>query len=185
MTPSSMSAWRAAGGFMASWSHAGERRTGPHSRIDRPASVLRIVRPARPSSSGGARGWRFPALRFHGPRLCSGVARRLRVEFDAPHHVPISMRPTLLLALAFVALLSTACTRSPAPVDAATSSSPGPAPAEPAAANPPASPAARSEEHTSELQSLMRISYAVFCLKKNKNKYKYHNYNKQTHIITT
>src|SRR3546814_9009607 len=29
---------------------------------------------------------------------------------------------------------------------------------------------ARSEEHTSELQSLMRISYAVFCLKKNKNK---------------
>src|SRR3546814_2903409 len=32
----------------------------------------------------------------------------------------------------------------------------------------------RSEEHTSELQSLMRISYAVFCLKKKKNKkYKY------------
>src|SRR3546814_4471597 len=28
----------------------------------------------------------------------------------------------------------------------------------------------RSEEHTSELQSLMRISYAVFCLKKTKNK---------------
>src|SRR3546814_7885631 len=35
----------------------------------------------------------------------------------------------------------------------------------------------RSEEHTSELQSLMRISYAVFCLKK-KNKYttETHNY---------
>src|SRR3546814_7070331 len=30
----------------------------------------------------------------------------------------------------------------------------------------------RSEEHTSELQSLMRISYAVFCLKKKKNKKK-------------
>src|SRR3546814_10800280 len=30
--------------------------------------------------------------------------------------------------------------------------------------------AARSEEHTSELQSLMRISYAVFCWKKKKNK---------------
>src|SRR3546814_9640461 len=30
------------------------------------------------------------------------------------------------------------------------------------------SPYARSEEHTSELQSLMRISYAVFCLKKKK-----------------
>src|SRR3546814_6990325 len=29
----------------------------------------------------------------------------------------------------------------------------------------------RSEEHTSELQSLMRISYAVFCLQKNKKKY--------------
>src|SRR3546814_9213260 len=39
----------------------------------------------------------------------------------------------------------------------------------------------RSEEHTSELQSLMRISYAVFCLKKKKqnkntiNQYKTHN----------
>src|SRR3546814_3677049 len=30
----------------------------------------------------------------------------------------------------------------------------------------------RSEEHTSELQSLMRISYAVFCLKKKKTKQK-------------
>src|SRR3546814_4622792 len=30
---------------------------------------------------------------------------------------------------------------------------------------------ARSEEHTSELQSLMRISYAVFCLKKKNNEY--------------
>src|SRR3546814_8836592 len=38
--------------------------------------------------------------------------------------------------------------------------------------------ALRSEEHTSELQSLMRISYAVFCLKKKKKKHhdKYHNY---------
>src|SRR3546814_6979194 len=30
-------------------------------------------------------------------------------------------------------------------------------------------PVNRSEEHTSELQSLMRLSYAVFCLKKNNN----------------
>src|SRR3546814_5791408 len=30
-------------------------------------------------------------------------------------------------------------------------------------------PQVRSEEHTSELQSLMRISYAVYCLKKKKN----------------
>src|SRR3546814_1698932 len=35
----------------------------------------------------------------------------------------------------------------------------------------PADGRARSEEHTSELQSLMRISYAVFCLKKKKRKY--------------
>src|SRR3546814_1050001 len=32
----------------------------------------------------------------------------------------------------------------------------------------------RSEEHTSELQSLMRISYAVFCLKKKKTRTKHH-----------
>src|SRR3546814_1016972 len=32
-------------------------------------------------------------------------------------------------------------------------------------------PGNRSEEHTSELQSLMRISYAVFCLKKKKKKH--------------
>src|SRR3546814_2472528 len=31
----------------------------------------------------------------------------------------------------------------------------------------------RSEEHTSELQSLMRLTYAVFCLKKKKKKYQY------------
>src|SRR3546814_2453628 len=38
----------------------------------------------------------------------------------------------------------------------------------------------RSEEHTSELQSLMRISYAVFCLKKKKNtsRNSYTNYNR-------
>src|SRR3546814_20631075 len=37
-------------------------------------------------------------------------------------------------------------------------------------------PRQRSEEHTSELQSLMRISYAVFCLKKKSNRY--HAYDK-------
>src|SRR3546814_10543108 len=35
----------------------------------------------------------------------------------------------------------------------------------------------RSEEHTSELQSLMRISYAVFCLKKNRKKTNQENQN--------
>src|SRR3546814_10719567 len=39
---------------------------------------------------------------------------------------------------------------------------------------------ARSEEHTSELQSLMRISYAVFCLKKKKNKNSKKNKNRNT-----
>src|SRR3546814_1479828 len=34
----------------------------------------------------------------------------------------------------------------------------------------------RSEEHTSELQSLMRISYAVFCLKKKNNTYQAYTY---------
>src|SRR3546814_1068079 len=36
------------------------------------------------------------------------------------------------------------------------------------------SPRIRSEEHTSELQSLMRISYAVFCLKKKKHTNQHH-----------
>src|SRR3546814_7586798 len=47
----------------------------------------------------------------------------------------------------------------------------------------------RSEEHTSELQSLMRISYAVFCLKKKNNpQYRYVTNYEQTvinQIITT
>src|SRR3546814_6294330 len=38
----------------------------------------------------------------------------------------------------------------------------------------------RSEEHTSELQSLMRISYAVFCLKKKKKTTRINNSNKTT-----
>src|SRR3546814_1317486 len=38
----------------------------------------------------------------------------------------------------------------------------------------------RSEEHTSELQSLMRISYAVFCLKKKKKKQNDNNHTENT-----
>src|SRR3546814_6301570 len=47
-------------------------------------------------------------------------------------------------------------------------------------------PGLRSEEHTSELQSLMRISYAVFCLKKkttNNSHSDDHHSNQQTQII--
>src|SRR3546814_10041367 len=48
--------------------------------------------------------------------------------------------------------------------------------------SPKGDPAGRSEEHTSELQSLMRISYAVFCLKKKNiiNIYIHHD-----HTLTT
>src|SRR3546814_3132309 len=47
--------------------------------------------------------------------------------------------------------------------------------------NRPASQRGRSEEHTSELQSLMRISYAVFCLKKTKrSKHTHHLNNSDT-----
>src|SRR3546814_9202476 len=44
----------------------------------------------------------------------------------------------------------------------------------PLTASAPAEPDDRSEEHTSELQSLMRISYAVFCLKKKKTTTTHH-----------
>src|SRR3546814_9014206 len=43
----------------------------------------------------------------------------------------------------------------------------------------------RSEEHTSELQSLMRISYAVFCLKKKKTTKNQYRHNIQTTYIGT
>src|SRR3546814_8967177 len=42
----------------------------------------------------------------------------------------------------------------------------------------------RSEEHTSELQSLMRISYAVFCLNKKKTRTRRKKPNKITNTIT-
>src|SRR3546814_2166470 len=46
-------------------------------------------------------------------------------------------------------------------------------------------PSRRSEEHTSELQSLMRISYAVFCLKKKiRNNNKHNNDNSHIHTLT-
>src|SRR3546814_7389531 len=43
----------------------------------------------------------------------------------------------------------------------------------------------RSEEHTSELQSLMRISYAVFCLKKKTQQHQRINYTHNTVSYTT
>src|SRR3546814_5669480 len=50
----------------------------------------------------------------------------------------------------------------------------------------PPRPANRSEEHTSELQSLTRISYAVFCLKKNNTtEHTSHNTEQTTNVDTT
>src|SRR3546814_2832903 len=43
----------------------------------------------------------------------------------------------------------------------------------------------RSEEHTSELQSLMRISYAVFCLKKKTHNTNHYHSTNHTHITNT
>src|SRR3546814_4019930 len=56
-----------------------------------------------------------------------------------------------------------------------------PPPCRPSPSRPPAT--SRSEEHTSELQSLMRISYAVFCLKKKNNKNKKRIDNEQLHRV--
>src|SRR3546814_6320941 len=72
-----------------------------------------------------------------------GPARPQEQDTMTPH----SFRPWLLAA-ALLTLLAACDDGAPAP-GAAT--------------------AVRSEEHTSELQSLMRISYAVFCLKKKNN----------------
>src|SRR3546814_7907465 len=68
--------------------------------------------------------------------------------------------------------------RSPTILQEHACPAPSPSSPEPLAASEPRSqnaspatacPSRRSEEHTSELQSLMRISYAVFCLKKKTN----------------
>src|SRR3546814_1805046 len=58
-------------------------------------------------------------------------------------------------------------------------------PAVPGLHRSPAVPAGRSEEHTSELQSLMRISYAVFCLKKKTNTNAQNNTTHQHNTNTT
>src|SRR3546814_10292837 len=49
----------------------------------------------------------------------------------------------------------------------------------------PAEPENRSEEHTSELQSLMRISYAVLCLKQKNSQHNHKTHNKLTRLKKT
>src|SRR3546814_4494498 len=79
------------------------------------------------------------------------VGRGITLQF-ARRIDPDAAGDTTPAALAGSAAWRTRCRRSP------------PSPADVAL------PRRRSEEHTSELQSLMRISYAVFCLKKKKNR---------------
>src|SRR3546814_3831754 len=84
--------------------------------------------------------------------------------------LPISSSPLQSSALPCRCRWSRSCS-SPLQQDCSTvlPRSPGAFPSSRACCS---SPSARSEEHTSELQSLMRISYAVFCLKK-KNIHQY------------
>src|SRR3546814_10579887 len=96
----------------------------------------------RPRASGHAPGTHFPfqAARHRQPRT---PARRLSPFSSSP-----SMRPNLLSFALCLALPGMALAHGESSAVEA---------------------APRSDEHTSELQSLMRISYAVFCLKKKKN----------------
>src|SRR3546814_9062503 len=82
------------------------------------------------------------------------LPRRLLAKSSA--RTPARLRPAFGLALVAVCLLAAGLWLT----------NPGIQPAYAAVSNPGPSVRARSEEHTSELQSLMSISYAVFCLKK-------------------
>src|SRR3546814_2427820 len=77
---------------------------------------------------------------------------------------PLLLPATFAAAACLLAACSGPAEPPPAAADAA-ATAPS-ADAGPATGN--ETPRDRSEEHTSELQSLMRISYAVFCLKKKK-----------------
>src|SRR3546814_6068634 len=93
------------------------------------------------------------------------------VEVSALMTLPLSA-PTMFLS---VALMSFQTSNDDVVVadcaDSLVAPPPSPPPPPPLADSPPESSVnERSEEHTSELQSLMRISYAVFCLKKKKYK---------------
>src|SRR3546814_5017146 len=97
---------------------------------------------------------------------------------DRPGSRRLPRIPALASALALAALApgfapeAAAQSRSGITInnDVLNSLGPGPAAAPAAPLAPSWQPGERSEEHTSELQSLMRISYAVFCLKKKKQK---------------
>src|SRR3546814_3866679 len=75
----------------------------------------------------------------------SGISRKLSCPYAIERHYASSIHE-------YSTQCDATCNARPAPDHSA----------------PDSHPDARSEEHTSELQSLMRISYAVFCLKKKK-----------------
>src|SRR3546814_7147734 len=100
-----------------------------------------------------------------GPLSSSRDGRRLSISDQAPvlsEHAAFLGRCVPLESLPS----HRSSTKKAAPPGAVNPGAPG------RAAGKPGEPRSRSEEHTSELQSLMRISYAVFCLKKKKKKTK-------------
>src|SRR3546814_6579686 len=89
---------------------------------------------------------------------------------DRSNHIPMALRPALINAMANAARKAQrSLIRDFNEVENLQVSKKGPADFVSAADR--KAEKIRSEEHTSELQSLMRISYAVFCLKKNKKKH--------------
>src|SRR3546814_1246931 len=89
----------------------------------------------------------------------AGTSITLPPDTGSRKEIEMKTRNRILHAALACALLSFAAA-------AAAQEEPARQPAPQASATPDAEQQARSEEHTSELQSLMRISYAVFCLKK-------------------
>src|SRR3546814_10765679 len=79
------------------------------------------------------------------------------------------MKKSITLSLVLAASMGLAACAEKAADDTAATTEDAAATVEGAADGAMEAAEGRSEEHTSELQSLMRISYAVFCLKKNNN----------------
>src|SRR3546814_3894657 len=90
-----------------------------------------------------------------------GLSTNLAKLADQAHLPPLAFLCWSIIGAAFVLMLVSALRRDLPPVNRRT--------LEYYAVSALVGVAGRSEEHTSELQSLMRISYAVFCLKKKNN----------------
>src|SRR3546814_2898573 len=109
-------------------------------------------------------GWRRP--RDRQPKISCNVEAGCSI-FKG-RHTEARWPPTIPIAEAKFVASSQPKPYSPGKAGAASSTASGAT--DSANRIKPTPSAARSEEHTSELQSLMRISYAVFCLKKKKKK---------------